>query len=151
LAPISFANKSIDLKESSSPSNKISESSDSLKFNTANITDLYSNTNTPSQTNNINKTSSNKSSLNNEQNKKIIKDSRNLNNEDNIEKISKYQFDSADYNTNNKYDDEFNEVILEEIQEVKNVFGKNKEDEVEDSKKIYYRKFCNQHSFFFWL
>ena len=45
-----------------------------------------------------------------------------------------FNFNPSEYTTNNKYDDEFSEVIMEDIPEVK--FTPNaKNDEIEDSKK----------------
>lgn len=132
LAPINFVNKSVDMKESSSPKDM-----DSLKFNTANISDIYS------QQNSLNNS---KSSLNTAENKNAIKENNILNskafNNETPSPINndqmKFQFNSADYTTNNqpnnKYDDEFNEVILEEINEGKNALTKG-EEWGEDSKK----------------
>lgn len=114
LAPISFTNKSVDLKESNSPLNK-GKDAFSLKFNTANITDIYSKDSDSKKKDNT---------LNTQTNKDIIKDN----------KDGKYNFNSNEYNTNNKYDDEFNEVILEEIEEK----PQRKEiEEIEDSRKSF--------------
>lgn len=138
LTPISFVNKSVDMGDSSSSS---SGKSESLKFNTANISDIYSGqgqgqAEKSNQINSQNKilpiltTPINISKLNSEENKNKISQNQNQ------MESSKYQFHSADYNSNNKYDDEFNEVILEEIND-----KKSPEEEIcdileiEDSKK----------------
>jgi hypothetical protein len=135
LTPISFVNKSVEMGDSTS------SKSESLKFNTANISDIYSgqgqaenaeksNThqNTQNKTLPILTTPINIAKLNSEENKNKISQNQTEN--------SKYQFQSADYNSNNKYDDEFNEVILEEINDKK---GPDDEIcdilEIEDSKK----------------
>jgi hypothetical protein len=137
LTPISFVNKSVEIKESNSPSNKESSGSkdnESLKFNTANINDFYSQSNTDAFNNNKFGTGS---SLNSYENKNIIKENisnANSKNENppNTDADFKFQFNSAEYVTNTKYDDEFNEVILEEINE-KNILSNKKDDENEKS------------------
>jgi len=122
LVPLTFSNKSVDLKDSSLNSNLNFKENDSLKFNTANIDDVYSQ-------NNI----SNNIALNSHENKNTIKENRKIENHKGEE--LNFNFNSAEYSSNNKYDDEFNEVILEEINEGKIQLNKNKDDEIEDSKK----------------
>ena len=117
LTPISFVNKSVDMKESSSKDNE----SPGLKFNTANINDIYSHSEI--------KENITDKALNTDENKAFIKQ--------NTQEGYKFQMDSTDYNTNNKYDDEFNEVILEEISEGKNnMLNKNLPLEEESGKSI---------------
>ena len=130
LSPISFTNKSVELKESQSPT----KSSELMKFNTANLNDIYSN---PS--NNFNKNMSlNGSNSNNISNNKN-KEELNSDDADKNKTISAtenlvFSFNPGEYSTNNKYDEEFSEVIMEDIPEVK--FTPNaKNDEIEDSKK----------------
>lgn len=104
LTPINFVNRSVDMKDPNESPN--------LKFNTANITDIYS-----------------QNSLNTEENKNIIKQS-------NQQEGYKFKLEAEEYNTNNKYDDEFNEVILEDITEGKNLNLNNARVEEESGKSI---------------
>jgi hypothetical protein len=133
LSPINFINKSVEMKDPNT-------SQDSSKFNTANIDEFYSK---EKQDTNINKSNNSNNSnsnltdyknyplntLNTDENKKIIKEN-NQNKEAN--NISPYQYQTNEYNTNDKYDEEFNEVILEEIEDPK---IRKEENENEDSKK----------------
>jgi len=132
LSPISFTNKSVELKESQSPT----KNSELMKFNTANLNDIYSN-----PLNNFNNNmSQNGTSSNNISN---IKNKEGLNSDDSDKNKNKtisptenllFSFNPGEYSTNNKYDEEFSEVIMEDIPEVK--FTPNaKNDEIEDSKK----------------
>lgn len=134
LSPISFTNKSVELKEGDSPS----KSTESLKFNTANINEIYgnNNNNTSGGMNNVSKTSP----KNNENMNINLKDNRNVDFNNNNEKLETpddnivFKYNPSEYTTNNKYDDEFSEVIMEDIPEIK--FTPNaKNDEMEDSKK----------------
>jgi hypothetical protein len=130
LSPINFINKSVEMKDPNT-------SQDSSKFNTANIDEFYSKEKQDTNINNSSNMNSNVTdyknyplnSLNTDENKKIIK-------EDNQNKegsnISPYEYQTNEYNTNDKYDEEFNEVILEEIEDAK---IRKEENENEDSKK----------------
>ena len=129
LSPITFMNKSVEIGESSSP-----DKVESLKFNTANITDIYSQGQgqgqgkaLPNLSNLTNlKTPVNIAKLNSEENKNKIQHNQNDN---------QFQFHTAEYNSNNKYDDEFNEVILEEISDKKGPEEEIDMIDIEDSKK----------------
>jgi hypothetical protein len=123
LIPISFTNKSIDLKENTSDSSK---NSDTMKFNTANINEIYSNSkiNTGSVQQDISEKNKDGSDLNTSNNSKDSPTKENVG----------FYFNTNEYTTHNKYDEEFSEVIMEDIPEVKFTLNA-KNDEIEDSKK----------------
>jgi len=93
LTPLNFANKSLDMKNENSPKNK----DDSMKFNTANLIDIYA--------------IPNKSPRSDGYSPEI-------------------KMKEVIYH-NPKYDDEFDEVVLEELDHIPD----RKKDELEDSKK----------------
>jgi hypothetical protein len=97
LTPLNFANKSLDLKNEPSPKSL----TESMKFNTANLGDIY--------------------------NKK------NDNSPEIILKTSGITFNEPSHN--NKYDDEFNEVVLDELESSTGNLKKNPNDSLDDSKK----------------
>jgi superfamily II DNA helicase RecQ len=96
LTPLNFTNKSLDLKNEPSPKSL----SESMKFNTANLGDLYS------------KKSDTSPEI----------------------KLKSSGISFNDPSHSNKYDDEFNEVVLEDL-ESSTGFKKNPNDSLEDSKK----------------
>jgi len=123
LIPISFTNKSVNLTENNNDS---SNNSDTMKFNTANINEIYSN-------NKINTASLQQD--NSEKNKDVSDNLNTYNSKDSPAKENnEFCFNDDEYTTHNKYDEEFSEVIMEDIPEVKFTLN-SKNDEIEDSKK----------------
>jgi len=130
LAPISFTNKSVDLKESDSDS----KNHESSKFNTSNYSDIYSEV----------KTNSVESKVTTSFDKKFGFDQKGINEEKKEEKnpsskISLYSFkNESETKKDKEFDDQFNEVILEEIEnENKNKINISNLEEFEDSKKSF--------------
>jgi hypothetical protein len=142
LSPIIFTNKSVDLKEAENNENK----SESLKFNTSNYSDIYSDLKSgtglgekTSSLGSVGTTSFDKKfgfpQMENSE-KKEEKQKQN-NSMENIKKYS-YSFKESDNEKDKEFDDQFNEVILEDIlNDNKNTekLGFNNLDEFEDSKK----------------
>jgi hypothetical protein len=127
LSPINFINKSVEMQEHNT-------SQDSSKFNTANIVEFYSKDKDEGAKNLPDLKNYPMNTLNTDENKKIIKeDNKKISDNHSKENNSSaYQYQTNEYNTNDKYDEEFNEVILEEIEDPK---IRKDENEYEDSKK----------------
>ena len=129
LSPISFTNKSVDLKEAESNENK----SESLKFNTSNYSDIYSEVKT-GQDGAAGGTSFDKKFGFPGGNEKTEKKEE----EKPAENKNTYTFKEDSGEKDKEFDDQFNEVILEDIGNDKNnteKLGFNNMDEFEDSKK----------------
>lgn len=124
LAPISFTNKSVDLKDSDENKN-----SESMKFNTSNYSDIYSEVkNSP------------ESKVTTSFDKKFGYDSREKNEkkEDNKNPDKNNYFFKTDDKSNKEFDDQFNEIILEELENDNKINfkqGFTNIDDLEDSKK----------------
>lgn len=125
LAPISFTNKSVDLKEAESAEDKKSETS---KFNTSNYSDIYSEAKAGPESKVT--TSFDKKfgfDFKEKQEKKEDKPQTNKN---------IYAFKNEnESNKDKEFDDQFNEVILEDIENDNKKVAFSPVDELEDSKK----------------
>jgi hypothetical protein len=145
LSPIIFTNKSVDLKEAENNENK----SESLKFNTSNYPDIYSDIKTGSGIGSVGQITSPMGSVGTtsfdkkfgfpqmENSEKKEEKEKLSNSTDNNKKYS-YSFKESDNEKDKEFDDQFNEVILEDIvNDNKNTekLGFNNLDEFEDSKK----------------
>jgi hypothetical protein len=142
LAPISFTNKSVDLNKVSEADSKNHESS---KFNTSNYSDIYSEVKATSPESKV--TTSFDKKFGFEQKEKI---------EEKKEeprpsaKINSYSFKNEDDNKDKEFDGQFNEVILEEIEnDNKNKVNISNLDDFEDSKKSVTQSNSNAISFGF--
>lgn len=136
LMPLNFTNKSMEIKDNSSPSSG-NENDSHFKFNTANMAEIYS---TGSKTNTDNKNSNSSitnQQMNNEKTENDKDNKENTNHPDHSpdDNNAKFTYNMDGYNTNKKYDDEFNEVILEEIDENDKVLIHNNNEEKDDSRK----------------
>ena len=127
LSPLIFTNKSVDLKEAENNESK----NESSKFNTSNYSDIYSEVK-PSQESGAATSFDMKFGF--PQNDKTEKKEE----EKPAEVKNSYSFKEEDGEKDKEFDDQFNEVILEEIgSDNKNSYkpGFSHMDEFEDSKK----------------
>lgn len=130
LAPISFTNKSVDLNKEGDNDAKNHESS---KFNTSNYSDIYSEVKATSPESKV--TTSFDKKFGFEQKEKPAEKKEEPKP---AAKISSYSFKNEDENSKDKeFDDQFSEVILEEIENEtnKNKINISNLDDFDDSKK----------------
>lgn len=129
LAPISFTNKSVDLNKEADSDSKNHESS---KFNTSNYSDIYSEVKATTPESKVATSFDKKFGF--EQKEKTAEKKEEPTT---ASKISGYSFKNEDgSNKDKEFDDQFNEVILEDIEnENKNKINISNLDEFEDSKK----------------
>lgn len=139
LAPISFTNKSVDLNKESEDS----KNHESSKFNTSNYPDIYSEIKANSPESKVTTSFDKKFGI-----EQKDKTSENKEEPKTDNTITNYSFKNPDENKDKEFDDQFNEVILEEIEnDNKNKVNISNLDEFEDSKKSVTQSNSNAVSF----
>jgi hypothetical protein len=128
LAPISFTNKSVDLKEAENESNN----HESSKFNTSNYSDIYSEVKATTPESKVTTSFDKKFGFNHKEKSEKKEETKSSTKTNNL-----YSFKNEENSNKDKeFDDQFSEVILEEIEnENKNKINISNIDDFEDSKK----------------